>query len=190
MISLDDVIDCRIGHDIDFPFQEIAHIGQDLGIDIGPQMADAGRDEAQVSSSRFALDIADTFLVFIAIDLAAGAAKAAVDIVDVTYLIHEVGLGHIVVEIAAVFRRQRQFAVTEGTGAAPATDDIAHLILGQGLLVQARRNALPYILSLFDHEDLKSFIGQFQCRKNTGRTGPDDNDIICLYCMHNHTSFD
>ena len=152
-------------------------------------MADAGRNESQVCSGSFPFNVADAFLIFIAIDFAVGTAEAAIDIVDIAYLIHQVGFGHVVVEIAAIFRRQRQLAITEGAGAAPATDDIAHLILRQGLLIQTRRNALPYILSLFDHENLKSFIGQFQGRKNTGRTSPDDNDIICLYCMHTYTSF-
>ena len=184
-----DMVYSRIGHDVDFPFQEIAHVSQDLSVDVGPEMADTGRDETQVRCGSFALDVADAVFVFIAIDFTASTAEAAVDVIDVTNLVHEVGLGHVVVEVAAVFRRQRQFSVTEGTGTTPATDDIAHPVFGQGLLVQARRNALPYVLPLFDHENLKSFIGQFQGRKNTGRTSPDDNDIICLYCMHNHTSF-
>jgi len=63
-------------------------MGQDLAVDIGTQVADAGRNETQVGSGSLSFYVADAVFIFIAVDLAVGTTKAAVHLVDVTDLIH------------------------------------------------------------------------------------------------------
>ena len=147
-------------------------------------MTDPGRDEAQVGRSGPALDTADFFRIFITVHLAVGPAEPAVHRIDIADFFRQFRLGHIIIEIAAKLCRQSQFTITERAGTAPAADDVAHFILGQSLRIAARGNPFADILPLFHHKDLVPFICQLQSRKNPGRTGTDNNDIIIFYSFH------
>ena len=162
----------RIGHDVDLAVEEVAHIRQYLGVYIRAEVAYPRRNSRKSAAAALRCIWRMHSLFSSPYTLRSAPAEAAVYVVDIGYFFHELGLGHVVVQIAAVFRRQRQLAVAEGAGAAPAAHDVADLILRQGVFIAARRNALANVLPLFHDENTQACIGQLQSRKNTGRPGP------------------
>ena len=139
----------RIATDIDFTRERFAHIFQNFDIDIGAEMANARRDQREIGGGRAPFQLRDRFRVLIAVDFTIRPAVLTVYGIDMVDLFLQGGFAHEVIQVAAVFRRQRQLAVGKRAGTAPAANDIAAAFFERRRAIRVLRGARCDVMSFF-----------------------------------------
>ena len=144
-----DAVHAAAGEHLDPGLQFRAHAREDVVGALGAHVADRRLDEGHPVEERLLADPVE--LLAAAVDLLRRAVLEP-DAVDVVDELGEALLAHEGVEPAADVRRERELAVAEGAGAAPAAGDVAGLAAGADAGLARRAAAAADVGAALDDE--------------------------------------
>ena len=173
-------VDRRLSDDSHIIRQAVSHMGEDFAVHIRPQMTDAGRNESQVSRSCLSLQRMEFLQMLIPVDLPVCPAELAVNGIHVGNQAGQFALIHVIVQIAAVIRRQRQLPVRESPRSAPAGDNICAPVARRRRPVLVQSDTIADIQPFFKNQHRKARICDFQRSENPRRACANNNHIIIL----------
>jgi len=172
----EDTLDHRLGAHRDVVAQVVTHRLEDLVGALGAHVTHRRGDESHAVQESVAADLLDLLAAAVQLFRRAVVDPDAVDVADQR---PELSLVHELVEPAADLGRDRQLAVRESAGAAPAAGDVADVAACATAGGPRRAGAALDVRAPLDDEDLGAVAPhELEGGEDAGRTGADDDDVI------------
>ena len=173
-------LDAAAGEHLDLGLELRAHAREDVVGALGAHVAHRRLDERHAVEERLAAELVE--LLAAAVDLLGGAVLEP-DAVDVADELGEALPADEAVEPAADVRRERELAVAEGAGAAPAAGDVAGLAAGADAGLARRAAAAVDVGAALDDEHLGAVAPhQLERGEDAGGAGADDDHVVVRAC--------